>query len=190
MTSKIITKRKPEKKFLRRIILRFFRFIEPELIYIDEIDMAMIGSGTLFLNLVISFIVGRKSFRYVHYTSKIVDEQKIFIKKGANRSVLMAMAASPGVYFQAHNSIIFSGDLLIGPGVKIISANHDVTADNNEHEVDNVIKIGKKVWLGANSIILPGVDIGDGAIVGAGAVVTKNVPQGCLVGGNPAKIIK
>lgn len=50
--------------------------------------------------------------------------------------------------------------------------------------------IGKNCFIGARSLILPGVTIGDGAIVGAGSVVTKDVPAGCAVAGNPAKVIK
>lgn len=49
--------------------------------------------------------------------------------------------------------------------------------------------IGKRCFIGANAIVLPGVIIGDCSIVGAGAVVTKNVPPGCIVGGNPARIL-
>jgi len=52
------------------------------------------------------------------------------------------------------------------------------------------VKIGNDVWIGARSIILPGVEIGDGAVIGAGAVVTKSVPPYAIVGGVPAKIIK
>jgi len=52
------------------------------------------------------------------------------------------------------------------------------------------IEIEEDVWLGANVMILPGVHIGKGAIVGAGAVVTKNVPSMAIVVGNPAKILK
>ena len=50
--------------------------------------------------------------------------------------------------------------------------------------------IGKKCFIGANAIIMPGLTIGDNVVVGAGAVVTKDVPSGCIVVGNPAKIIK
>jgi len=50
--------------------------------------------------------------------------------------------------------------------------------------------IGNDVWFGANSLVLKGVNIGDGAVVGAGAVVTKDIPPYAIVGGNPAKIIK
>jgi len=50
--------------------------------------------------------------------------------------------------------------------------------------------IGKRCFIGANAIIMPALTIGDNVIVGAGAVVTKNVPNGCIVAGNPARIIK
>ncbi|MEZ3485540.1 MAG: hypothetical protein K1W22_02795 [Lachnospiraceae bacterium] len=52
------------------------------------------------------------------------------------------------------------------------------------------IHIGKNVWIGANATILAGVSIGENAVVAAGAVVTKDVPDGVVVGGIPAKIIK
>jgi len=50
--------------------------------------------------------------------------------------------------------------------------------------------IGKRCFLGANAIIMPGIKIGDSVLVGAGAVVTKDVPSGCIVAGNPARILR
>lgn len=52
------------------------------------------------------------------------------------------------------------------------------------------VVIGKYVWIGARATILPGVTIGDGAVIGAGSVVTKDVPSCAVVGGNPAKVVK
>ena len=52
------------------------------------------------------------------------------------------------------------------------------------------IHIGKNVWIGANSMVLPGVTIGDGAVIAAGAIVTKDVPANTIFGGIPAKKIK
>lgn len=60
--------------------------------------------------------------------------------------------------------------------------------------VDNqkqfLLKIGNDVWIGANTVLLEGVSIGDGAIIGAGSVVTKDIPPYAIVGGNPAKVIR
>lgn len=52
------------------------------------------------------------------------------------------------------------------------------------------VRVGRNVWIGSGSILLPGVTIGDGATVAAGAVVTKDVPEGAVVGGVPAKILR
>ncbi|MRS01689.1 hypothetical protein EG832_00440 [bacterium] len=58
-----------------------------------------------------------------------------------------------------------------------------------QETMPSFVKIGSDCWLGANSLILPGVTIGDGAVIAAGAVVTKDVQPYSIVGGNPAKII-
>lgn len=70
------------------------------------------------------------------------------------------------------------------------SDNHQIIVDGIEREFTKPIIIGDKVWIGKNAIILKGVTIGNGAIVAAGAVVVKDVPSSCLVGGNPAKVIR
>jgi acetyltransferase-like isoleucine patch superfamily enzyme len=77
-----------------------------------------------------------------------------------------------------------------GPGVKIISKNHDLYDIWSFSGYEDV-HIGNYCWLGANSVILPGVILGDHTIVGAGAVVTKSFPKGyCVIVGNPARQIK
>jgi acetyltransferase-like isoleucine patch superfamily enzyme len=52
------------------------------------------------------------------------------------------------------------------------------------------VKIGNKVWLGCNSTVLPGVELGDGCVVGANSIVTKSFPENCLIAGSPAKILE
>lgn len=89
-----------------------------------------------------------------------------------------------------NSKIIIGNDCLTGPGVKIITSKYNVKGlekirNYNQYEKD--IIIGDDVWLGANSIILPGVKIGRGAIIGAGAVVTKDIASFDIVTGIPAK---
>ncbi len=79
--------------------------------------------------------------------------------------------------------------------IAINSLIHTSTHDYKDHpmrlkRIDRPVKIGKHVWVGANSVILPGVIIGDYSVIGAGSVVTANVPIGAIVAGNPARIIK
>lgn len=74
------------------------------------------------------------------------------------------------------------------PGSIILAHDASTVIHTGKLRVERTV-IGKKVFLGANAVVLPGVKIGDGAIVGAGAVVTKDIPAGMVVGGNPAKVI-
>ena len=119
----------------------------------------------------------------VHFTSTV--KGKIKVGKGVSNS----FAVSSCCYIQGINGIEIGDYTIFASGVKIISANHD-PLDISKSIKSKPIVIGKRVWLGANAIVLPGVEIGDGAIVAAGAIVTKNVEPNSVVGGNPAKILK
>lgn len=92
--------------------------------------------------------------------------------------------------FFGRGGITIGDNVFIGPKVNLITINHDVNPDNRSATYRRPIVIEDKVWIGINSTILPGVRIGYGAIVGAGSVVTKDVPAMTVVAGNPAKIIK
>jgi NDP-sugar pyrophosphorylase family protein len=74
------------------------------------------------------------------------------------------------------------------PGSIILSHDASTVIHTGKLRVEKTV-IGKNVFLGANAVVLPGIKIGDGSIIGAGAVVTKDVPVGMVVGGNPAKVI-
>ena len=110
------------------------------------------------------------------------------LEKG-NNIVKKSLIMSPSCYLQAINGIEIGEDTLFGPGVKIISANHDML-DYKKAVTEKPIKIGTECWIGANAVILPAVEIGDRVIVGAGSVVTQSFGDDVKIAGNPAKIIK
>ena len=86
----------------------------------------------------------------------------------------------------------FVGDnCLISPDVGIYTAGHRLEPEGRVLDVYGLpITIGNDVWIGGHSTILPGVTIGDGAVIAAGSVVTKDVSPRSLVAGNPAKVMK
>jgi len=92
------------------------------------------------------------------------------------------------------NSRLQIGDhTMLGPQVFITSdsfgkSRQDLTSVHSGHESD--VQIGRNVRIGAHAVVLPGVTIGDGAAIGAGSVVTKDVPEGTIAAGNPARVIK
>jgi len=119
----------------------------------------------------------------VHFTSTI------HFPKNISRGINVYPGDSPGNFIEASNGIIIGDYTNIGPNVGIVSANHN-SIDNSVTEVAPPIKIGKFCWIGMNAVILPGVELGDFTIVGAGSVVSKSFPEGyCVLGGTPAQII-
>lgn len=88
-------------------------------------------------------------------------------------------------------SVTIGDGTLIGPAVQIYAADHprDPAAREAGLESGLPVTIGRNCWIGGGAIILPGVTIGDDAIVGAGSVVTRDVPAGATVAGNPARLL-
>ena len=95
-----------------------------------------------------------------------------------------------GCNFQDQGGIYIGDGTFIGHRVILATLNHDINPDKRADIHPKPIHIGKKVWIGSGAIVLPGVTIGDNSIIGAGSVVTKDVPENCVYGGNPAKFIK
>lgn len=92
--------------------------------------------------------------------------------------------------FQDQGEIEIGDGSLIGHNTTIATLNHDFNPNTRASLTPSPVKIGKNVWIGSDCTILPGVEIGDGAIIGAGSVVTKSIPQNSIAVGNPTRVIK
>jgi acetyltransferase-like isoleucine patch superfamily enzyme len=106
-----------------------------------------------------------------------------FIRIGKN--VFINHACS----FLDMGGIILEDDVLIGPKVNLITENHPMDPAERRALIAKPILIKRKAWIGAGATILPGVTVGENAIVAAGAVVSRDVPDNVVVGGIPARII-
>lgn len=93
-------------------------------------------------------------------------------------------------HFQDHGGITLGDDCQIGHNVVLATLNHGMAPEQRTTTRPAPIVLGRGVWVGSNATILPGVTVGDYAVVAAGAVVTRDVPARCVVGGVPARTIR
>ncbi len=119
------------------------------------------------------------------------------IERGAQFPSTLELGDHSGVGIDAriNGKVIIGNNVMMGPEVAIFARNHafdrtDVSMDQQGFSEEKPVVIGNDVWIGARVLILPGVHVGNGAVLGAGAVVTKDVPDYAIVGGNPARILK
>jgi acetyltransferase-like isoleucine patch superfamily enzyme len=172
---KIVKKLENKLKFLHYILCRI-RIIKK------------VGIGLLLFNIICHYIFRiNKSKQIIHFTSRIIAPKSFVFHNDI--TTITSFMASGGCYFQALNGIRVGKNFLFAPGVKIISSNHGKIDKSIIEEKDPIV-IGDNVWIGANAIILPGVEIGNYCVVGAGAVVTKSFKNdNLIIAGNPARVI-
>lgn len=94
------------------------------------------------------------------------------------------------VVIRGGGGIFIGNDVLIAAGAAIMSQGHPLSPPRWGRNVSKPISIGNEVWIGAHAVVLPGVTIGNGAIVAAGAVVSRDVPSYAVVAGVPARVIR
>lgn len=132
--------------------------------------------------------------KFDDYSNIIVD--KFLIYSGCNirvrkdaKLILKSGYINHNCIIDCTQKIVIGNKVYIGENVIIRdSDNHSLTEENNI--MTKEIEIEDNVWIGDNCIILKGVHIGQGSIIGAGSIVTKDVPSNCVAVGNPAKVIK
>lgn len=109
---------------------------------------------------------------------------------GKNIAIGRNVFINSGCHFQDQGGIAIGDGALIGHNVVLATVNHALEPEKRRRNRYAPIRIGENVWIGSNATILPGVTLGDWAVVAAGAVVTKDVPPMTVVGGVPARVFR
>jgi len=128
-------------------------------------------------------------------TGSAIDESVVvftplYINYGKHTKIGKNVFINFDCVFLDLGGITIEDGVLIAPKVSLLSEGHPIEPENRHAVVPKAIHIKKNAWIGANATILRGVTIGENAIVAAGSVVSKDVPDNTIVGGVPAKIIK
>lgn len=137
----------------------------------------------------ILYRIGRLSLKGAEIGELSVVGAVVANGKAVNLKLGRECFVGSGVRLALHDRIDLGNNVVINDGCVLLTASHDINDPDWKH-VKAPIVLEDYAWVATNSIILPGVTIGYGAVVGAGAVVTKDVPAYCVVGGNPARILK
>ena len=114
------------------------------------------------------------------------------VSPGARLTVGAHSFFGPYCVLDVLDEVTIGDHCLFGPGCLVVDHNHGMDPDRDMHGqpcVSRKVRIGRDVWCGAHVVVLPGVTIGDGAVIGANAVVTKDVPARAIAVGNPARVI-
>lgn len=133
-----------------------------------------------------------KVLKVMPYDGRTKLEPNVYLSNAIGTTIGLNCRINENVFIQ---QATIEDEVLIAPNVAILSISHnheklEKSIVNQGDSMPNPPIIKKGVWLGRNVIIMPGITVGEGAIVGAGAVVTKNVEPFTIVGGVPAKFIK
>lgn len=125
---------------------------------------------------------------------RVVFYPGVWIMTGRNLSLGDDVDLALGVIITTDGGVSIGDRTLVGYRTQILSSNHVVPdVSRRIFDAGHVrirVAVGADVWIGASCVILPGVSIGDGAVIAAGSVVTKDVPPHAIVGGVPAKVIR
>ena len=142
--------------------------------------------------------LGSKKIRYI-LAKKILNHcgNNVNVERRATFSTRIEIGNNSGIGINSQilGKTIIGNNVMMGPDCIIYTWNHEFINKNKlinkqGRELERPVIIEDDVWIGGRVIILPGINVGTGAVIGAVAIVTKDVPPYAVVGGNPAKILK
>ena len=119
-------------------------------------------------------------------------EQPFICGYGYNISIGENFYSNHNLVVLDSNKVTFGDNVFIAPNCGFYTAGHPIDAQtrNRGLEYAKPIKVGNNVWIGGNVVVLPGVTIGDNVVIGAGSVVTKDIPSNVVAFGNPCRVIR
>ncbi len=119
-------------------------------------------------------------------------EQPFMCDYGYNIEIGENFYANHNLIILDGNKVSFGDNVFIAPNCGFYTAGHplDYRQRNQGLEYAKPIRVGNNVWIGGNVVVLPGVTIGDNCVIGAGSIVTKDIPENTVAVGNPCKVIK
>lgn len=150
-------------------------------------------------------------FRFNHTSPRNAEEREnilsqLFPNRGRDTVILAPLYADYGVktsigdgafinhnaYFMDGGTITIGAHCFIGPNCGIYTAKHPLLAEERNRGLEKAlpIVIGNNVWLGGDVKIMPGVTIGESSVIGAGSIVTKDIPAGVIAVGNPCRVVR
>jgi maltose O-acetyltransferase len=124
--------------------------------------------------------------------ARSVIEPPFYCDYGSNIVLGVDVFVNFGCVFLDPGPIDLGDQVMVGPNVQLLTADHPRDAETRVAgpELARAIKVGSRAWLGGGVIVCPGVTIGEDAVVGAGSVVTRNVPARVVAAGNPCRVIR
>lgn len=119
-------------------------------------------------------------------------EQPFWCDYGYNTEIGENFYANHNLVLLDGNKVKFGDNVFIGPNCGFYTAGHPLDAEqrNQGLEYAKPIEVGDNVWFGGNVVVLPGVKIGNNCVIGAGSVVTKDIPERSLAYGNPCRVVR
>lgn len=176
--------------------------MEKGLIY-DPADAAIMKEQVVFQDMLWSF----NQLKPTEYDKKQKYMKEVFAECGENCYIELPFHANwgghhvhfgSGIYANSNLTLVDDGHIYIGdkvmfgPNVMIATAGHPINPELRERglQFNKDVYIGENTWIGGNVVILPGVHIGKNTVIGAGSVVTKDIPDNVIAVGNPCRVLR